>query len=46
MEATVKLVRQLGAQIVGLAFAIELDFLNGRERFQQYDVFSLLHYSE
>src|SRR3984957_12207923 len=46
MEATVKLVRQLGARIVGLAFAIELDFLNGRDRFKEYDVFSLLHYSE
>jgi adenine phosphoribosyltransferase len=46
MEATVKLVRQLGARIVGLGFAIELDFLNGRDRFKEYDVFSLLHYSE
>ena len=46
MEATVKLVRRLGANIVGLAFAIELDFLNGRDRFKEYDVFSLLHYSE
>ena len=33
MEATVRLVRQLGARIVGLAFAIELDFLKGRDRF-------------
>jgi adenine phosphoribosyltransferase len=46
MEATVKLVRRLGANIIGLAFAIELDFLNGRDRFKEYDVFSLLHYSE
>jgi adenine phosphoribosyltransferase len=46
MEATVKLVRQLGARIVGLAFAIELDFLHGRDRFKEYNVFSLLHYSE
>jgi adenine phosphoribosyltransferase len=44
MEATVKLARQLGGEIVGLAFAVELDFLNGRERFKDYDVFSLLHY--
>ncbi|HUZ05667.1 MAG TPA: adenine phosphoribosyltransferase, partial [Acidobacteriaceae bacterium] len=27
MEATVKLVRQLGGEIAGLAFAVELDFL-------------------
>jgi adenine phosphoribosyltransferase len=46
MEATVKLVRQLGGEIAGLAFAIELDFLKGREKFQEYDVFSLLHYDE
>ena len=46
MEATVQLVRQLGGQIAGLAFAIELDFLKGRARFPEYDVFSLLHYDE
>ena len=46
MEATIKLVQQLGGEIAGLGFAIELDFLKGRERFQDYDVFSLLHYDE
>jgi len=46
MEATVKLVQQLGGHISGLAFAVELDFLKGRERFPDYDVFSLLHYNE
>ncbi len=46
MEATVQLVRQLGGNIAGIAFAIELDFLRGREKFPQYDVFSLLHYDE
>ena len=46
MEATVKLVKQLGGRIAGLAFAIELDFLKGRDRFTDYDVFSLLHYDE
>jgi adenine phosphoribosyltransferase len=44
MEATLKLARQLGGEIVGLAFAVELDFLKGRDRFKDYDVFSLLHY--
>jgi adenine phosphoribosyltransferase len=44
MEATLKLARQLGGEIVGLAFAVELDFLKGRDRFTDYDVFSLLHY--
>ena len=46
MEATVKLVKQLGGEIAGLAFAVELDFLKGRERFKEYDVFSLLHYDQ
>ena len=46
MEATIKLVQQLGGEIAGLGFAIELDFLKGRERFRDYDVFSLLHYDE
>ena len=46
MEATLKLVKQLGGEIAGLAFAIELDFLRGRERFKEHDVFSLLHYDE
>ena len=44
MEATVKLAKNLGGEIVGLAFAVELDFLKGRNRFKEYDVFSLLHY--
>ena len=46
MEATLKLVKQLGGEIAGLAFAIELDFLRGRDRFKEHDVFSLLHYDE
>src|SRR5271168_157218 len=46
MEATVKLVQQLGGRIAGLGFAVELDFLKGREKFKDYDVFSILHYNE
>ncbi len=46
MEATIRLVKQLGGEIAGLAFAVELDFLKGRAKFPEYDVFSLLHYSE
>jgi adenine phosphoribosyltransferase len=34
----------LGAEIAGLCFVVELDFLKGREKLKQYDVFSLLHY--
>jgi len=46
MEATVKLVRQLGGRISGLAFVVELDFLRGRERLTDHDIFSLLHYDD
>ncbi len=43
-EAVIKLVERLGGRVVGLAFVIELEFLNGRDRFAGYDVFSLLKY--
>ncbi len=46
MQATVKLVRQLGGEIAGIGFAIELDFLGGRAKLEEYDVLSLLHYGE
>ncbi len=46
MAATIQLVKQLGGEIAGLAFAVELDFLKGRERFPDHEVFSLLHYAE
>jgi adenine phosphoribosyltransferase len=42
--ATAQLASGLGAQIAGLAFVVELDFLRGREKLGKYDVFSLLHY--
>jgi adenine phosphoribosyltransferase len=42
--ATADLASGLGAEIAGLAFVVELDFLKGRERLAGYDVFSLLHY--
>jgi adenine phosphoribosyltransferase len=45
-EATTKLASSLGAEIVGLGFVVELDFLNGRDKLKQYDVFSLLHYDK
>jgi len=45
-EATAKLATSLGAEIVGLGFVVELDFLKGRDKLQRYDVFSLLHYDK
>ena len=43
-KAMAELVEQLGGHVVGIAFIIELDFLNGREKLADYDVFSLIHY--
>jgi adenine phosphoribosyltransferase len=43
-KATVELVEQLGGVVIGMPFIIELAFLNGRERLQGYDVFSLIEY--
>ena len=45
-EATAKLAESLGAQIQGLGFVVELDFLNPRTKLRGYDVFSLLHYDK
>ena len=46
MQATVQLVEKLGGEIVGIGFAIELDFLKGRNKFPSFEVFSLLHYDD
>ncbi|MDQ6798397.1 MAG: adenine phosphoribosyltransferase [Actinomycetota bacterium] len=43
--ATVTLVEKLGAEVVGLAFVIELDALEGRLRLDGRDAHSLLHYT-
>lgn len=44
--ATVQLVRQLGGTVTGVAFAIELTFLNGRSKLPGLDVFSLIQYDK
>lgn len=44
--ATVKLVQQLGGSVTGVAFAIELTFLNGRSKLPGLDVFSLIQYDK
>jgi adenine phosphoribosyltransferase len=43
-KAGVELVEQLGGEVVGLLFIVELDFLNGREKLAPYEVESLIHY--
>ena len=44
--ATTKLIRQLGGEVAGAAFAVELTFLHGREKLSNSDVFSLIHYDK
>ncbi len=43
-KAKIELVERLDGVVAGLAFAIELDFLNGREKLAGYDMVSLIHY--
>ena len=43
-RAVVDLVEGLGGKIVGLLFVVELNFLNGRQKFNGYDVRSLIRY--
>ena len=40
----VKLVEELGGEVVSINFAIELTGLNGRENFKEYNVESLVEY--
>lgn len=43
-KTTAELIEQLGAEVVGFAFLIELTFLHGREKIKGYDIFSLIQY--
>ncbi|HWG48262.1 MAG TPA: adenine phosphoribosyltransferase [Candidatus Acidoferrales bacterium] len=45
-NACVQLAKSLGADIAGLGFVVELDFLHGRKKFDGIEVFSLLHYDK
>lgn len=44
--AAVKLIRSLGGEIAGAAFAVELRFLQGREKLNGTEVFSLIQYDK
>lgn len=44
MEAVAKLVERLGAEIVEIAFVIELPLLKGRERLRAYPVHTLVEF--
>ena len=44
--ATVQLIRKLGGEVEGAAFAVELTFLSGRAKLTGLDVFSLIQYDK
>ncbi|WNB93298.1 adenine phosphoribosyltransferase [Bacillus sp. NEB1478] len=44
IEATIKLVEELGGVIAGIAFMIELTYLDGRKKLSGYDIFTLTQY--
>jgi adenine phosphoribosyltransferase len=44
--ATVRLVQQLGGEVIGAGFAVELSFLNGRAKLPGIDVFALIDYDK
>ncbi|MBY0123916.1 adenine phosphoribosyltransferase [Bacillus sp. S/N-304-OC-R1] len=44
IEATIELVEQLGGVVAGIAFLIELSYLNGREKLGKYDILTLMEY--
>lgn len=44
VEATIKLIEQLGGEVVGCAFLIELTELDGRNKLKGYGVHSLIKY--
>ena len=43
-RATCQLVEKLKAKVAGLSFAVELEFLHGREKLRGYDVTALIRY--
>ncbi|HEY4237755.1 MAG TPA: adenine phosphoribosyltransferase [Gaiellaceae bacterium] len=44
VEAIAGLVEELGGTVVGVNFVIELSFLGGRRRLEDYDLYSLITY--
>lgn len=44
IEATIKLIEQLGGVVVGCAFLIELAYLDGMSKLENYDVLTLMRY--
>ncbi|MBI4428939.1 MAG: adenine phosphoribosyltransferase [Ignavibacteriales bacterium] len=44
MSAACKLIERAGGKVAGVCFLVELNFLKGRDRLKNYDVFSLIQY--
>ena len=44
VQATIKMIEELGGEVVGCAFLIELEALKGREALEGYNVFALMKY--
>jgi adenine phosphoribosyltransferase len=43
-KAAATLVERIGGKVCGIATLIELDFLHGRDKLKNYDLFTLIHY--
>ncbi|MFC0270125.1 adenine phosphoribosyltransferase [Metabacillus herbersteinensis] len=44
IEATIKLVEELGGVVAGIAFLIELSYLDGRNKLDKYDILTLMKF--
>lgn len=44
IEATIKLVEELGGVVAGIAFLIELTYLEGKSKLEGYDVLTLMQF--
>ena len=44
VEATIKMIEELGGEVVGCCFLIELTALNGREKLKGYDIYTVMQY--
>lgn len=44
IKASIEMIEQLGGEVVGLAFLIELTDLNGREKLENYKIKTLMQY--
>lgn len=43
-QAIANLVKKLEGEVLGYSFLVELEFLKGREKIKEYDIFSLIKY--